>query len=108
MEIERKIVAELKAWKNQPEHKPLLIRGARQIGKTWAIENFGKRNFKYCAKFDFDRQPELKSVFQTSKEPELRIRFPSLNLQYNGGMLSCPTPMAAWIDKLIALIKNKQ
>lgn len=72
MEIERDIVEELKAWQNAPERKPLLIRGARQIGKTWAIEKFGKQNFKYCAKFDFDRQPELKSVFQTTKEP-LRI-----------------------------------
>ena len=38
------------------------------------METFGKEFFKYCAKFDFDRQHELKSVFQTSKDPERLIK----------------------------------
>lgn len=70
MRIERDIIAKLTEWKNSPDRKPLLIKGARQIGKTWVLEEFGRREFMYCAKFDFDRQPELKSVFQTSKEPQ--------------------------------------
>ena len=54
--------------------KPILLQGARQIGKTWAMETFGKESFEYCAKFDFDRQEELKSVFQNTKMPERIIK----------------------------------
>lgn len=54
--------------------KPILLQGARQIGKTWAMETFGKESFEYCAKFDFDRQEELKSVFQNTKTPERIIK----------------------------------
>lgn len=59
-----------KEWKNSANRKPLLLKGARQTGKTWAMETFGKDCFEYCAKFDFDRQPELKSVFKISKSPD--------------------------------------
>lgn len=69
MQIERDIINQFKAWKEAPDRKPVLLRGARQIGKTWAMETFGKDCFKYCVKFDFDRQQELKSIFRTSKDP---------------------------------------
>jgi hypothetical protein len=74
MIIERDIINQFKAWKDAPTRKPLLLKGARQIGKTWAMESFGKTCFKYCVKFDFDRQPELKSVFQISKDPQRLIK----------------------------------
>ena len=70
MKIERDVINQLVAWKEAPVRKPILLKGARQIGKTWAMETFGKECFKYCVKFDFDRQQELKSVFQTSKDPK--------------------------------------
>lgn len=69
MRIERDIVKRLKDWKEANVHKPILLKGARQIGKTWAMEEFGREFFDYTAKFDFDRQKELKSVFTQSKEP---------------------------------------
>ncbi len=74
MRIERDIINQFKAWKEASDRKPILLKGARQIGKTWAMETFGKECFKYCVKFDFDRHPELKSVFQVSKEPERLIK----------------------------------
>lgn len=74
MEIRRNIIEQFKAWKNTPERKPILLKGARQIGKTWAMETFGREAFDYYVKFDFDRQPELKSVFQISKNPERIIK----------------------------------
>ena len=74
MRIERDIINKFKAWKEAPDRKPILLRGARQIGKTWAMETFGKECFKYCVKFDFDRQQELKSVFQTTKDPQRLIK----------------------------------
>lgn len=74
MIIERGILDVFKAWKDHPLHKPILLKGARQIGKTWAMETFGKECFEYCVKFDFDRQPELASVFQTSKSPDRIVK----------------------------------
>ena len=74
MRIEREIINKLKAWKEASDRKPILLRGARQIGKTWAMETFGKECFKYCVKFDFDRQQELKSVFQATKDPQRLIK----------------------------------
>ena len=52
MEIRRDIVERLKEWKNQESKKPILLKGARQIGKTWVMETFGRECFDYCAKFD--------------------------------------------------------
>ncbi len=74
MRIEREIINQFKAWKDAPDRKPILLKGARQIGKTWAMETFGKECFKYCVKFDFDRQQELKSMFQTTKDPMRLIK----------------------------------
>lgn len=74
MKIRRTILKQFARWKDNPDRKPILLKGARQIGKTWAMMTFGHENFKYTAKFDFDRQPELKSVFQTTKEPARILR----------------------------------
>lgn len=74
MIIERDIINKFKAWKDAPKRKPLLLKGARQIGKTWAMEAFGKECFNYCVKFDFDRQPEVKSVFQATKDPSRLVK----------------------------------
>ena len=74
MKIERDIINRLMAWKDAPTRKPILLKGARQIGKTWVMETFGNECFKYCVKFDFDRQQELRSVFQTTKDPRRIIK----------------------------------
>ena len=78
MKIQRDIIHIFKEWKDAPQRKPILLQGARQIGKTWAMETFGKENFEYYAKFDFDRQEELKSVFRNSKSPERILKELSL------------------------------
>lgn len=80
MKIKRDILDTLKDWKNYPdnERKPLLLRGARQTGKTWIMESFGKECFEHYIKFDFDRTPELKTVFRNTKEPERLIKELSL------------------------------
>lgn len=69
MVVERDILQELQLWKDSVGRKPVLLKGARQIGKSWVMEEFGRRNFDYCAVFDFDRQPEVKSVFRETKDP---------------------------------------
>lgn len=70
MQIRRDIEALFLAWKQSENRKPILLQGARQIGKTWAMEKFGKDHYDYCVKFDFDRHPEYKDAFANSKEPE--------------------------------------
>lgn len=70
MDIKRDLILQLAAWKDSADRKPILLRGARQTGKTWVMETFGKEYFEHCAKFDFDRHPELKSVFQTTKSTD--------------------------------------
>ena len=74
MRIERDIISFFRQWKDNPDRKPLLLKGARQIGKTWAMQAFGQESFDYCVKFDFDRQPELKSVFQITKSPDRLVK----------------------------------
>jgi len=74
MRIERDIIETFRRWKDSPERKPILLKGARQIGKTWAMETFGQECFEHCVKFDFDRQPELKSVFSVTKSPERLVK----------------------------------
>jgi len=74
MNIERQIISRFKQWKDDPGRKPILLKGARQIGKTWAMEEFGRECFEYTAKLDFDRQPELKQAFAVSKEPARIIK----------------------------------
>ncbi len=52
----------------------MLLQGARQIGKTWAVERFGKEQYKYFVKFDLDRNPEVIDAFRISKEPARIIK----------------------------------
>jgi predicted AAA+ superfamily ATPase len=46
MRIERDIISQFKAWKDTTDRKPILLKGARQIGKTWAMKTFGQECFE--------------------------------------------------------------
>ena len=70
MNIERDLYTEIKMWKNMKNRKPLLLQGARQVGKTWLIKEFGKNEFENTAYFNFDEQPELNQFFEISKNPK--------------------------------------
>jgi len=47
----------------------LILKGARQVGKTWLMEEFGKSQYSSCVSFNFDEEDELKSIFETNKNP---------------------------------------
>lgn len=66
--MERKILNDLCTWKNSKRRKPLILKGARQIGKTWALQEFGKKYFTNCIYINFERQEEYKQFFQTTKD----------------------------------------
>lgn len=61
---------QLISWKNSEERKPLIIKGARQVGKTWLMQEFGKRHYKSFVYFNFDEEDELSSIFEGNKNPE--------------------------------------
>lgn len=61
--ISRNIDKELIAWKDDSMRKPLLLRGARQVGKSSAVRHFG-REFKYFAEVNFERHKAIKTFFQ--------------------------------------------
>ncbi len=68
MNIGRDIINEFAQWKERSDRKPLIVQGARQIGKTTAIRMFGKSSYKYFAEFNFDKSEELKELFRRTKD----------------------------------------
>lgn len=68
MKIRRDIIDRLKQWKDSKDRKPILLKGARQTGKTWIMEEFGKECFEYVAIFNFDKVEELAAVFEKTKD----------------------------------------
>ena len=66
--MERKILNDLCKWKGSKRRKPLILRGARQVGKTWVLQEFGKRYFSDFLYVNFERQEEFKQFFQLTKD----------------------------------------
>ena len=61
--MERHLLHELKRWKDSPHRKPLILKGARQVGKTWLMREFGKRYYQKVAYVNFDNNPRMQQVF---------------------------------------------
>ena len=68
MKIERTIQKKLSAWKLDASRKPLILQGARQVGKTWLLKYFGASEFEAVAYFNFEEQPDLKSFFKNTRD----------------------------------------
>ena len=66
--MERFLLEKLKKWKNFPYRKPLILKGVRQVGKTWILKEFGKRYYENTAYFNFDEQEEYRQFFETTKD----------------------------------------
>lgn len=65
--MERFILSKLLAWKDSPYRKPLVMKGVRQVGKTWILKEFGKRCYENIAYFNFDENEEYRQFFETTK-----------------------------------------
>lgn len=76
--MERNAIREMLAWKISEDRKPLVLKGARQVGKTWLMEEFGRRNYSDFVSFNFDEEDELKSIFEANKNPRRIIELLSL------------------------------
>ena len=89
------------AWKNNPDRKPLIIKGARQIGKTRSIEWFASQNYKTVIQINFVEQPKYKNIFEDGFEvdailknisllnPELKF-IPGKTLFFFDELQACP------------------
>lgn len=62
--MERDCMQKLEAWKDNPRRKPLLLLGARQVGKTWLAQAFGKKHYQQTAYVRFDKAPALRASFE--------------------------------------------
>jgi uncharacterized protein len=78
--MRRKIEEELKIWKDSKKPKPLLLRGARQVGKTFTVEKFGKESFENLIVINFEEDASFISIFENELDPEkilqkIKLRF---------------------------------
>ena len=76
--MRRNAINELVEWKNDEERKPMVLRGARQVGKTWLMKEFGRTNYDSYVYFNFDEEDELKSIFEANKNPKRIIELLSM------------------------------
>lgn len=67
--MKRKAINDLVEWKDSKERKPLVLKGARQVGKTWLMKEFGETYYENYAYFNFDEESELNSIFEVNKNP---------------------------------------
>jgi len=67
--MERKIDKLLKTWKESRSRLPLILQGARQVGKTFTLLQFGKTNYQNVAYFNFENNPELNMIFAKDISP---------------------------------------
>lgn len=66
--MERLVMRKLVDWKNSRYRKPLLLRGVRQVGKTWLLKEFAQKYYKTMAYFNFDEHPEYKQFFENTRD----------------------------------------
>jgi predicted AAA+ superfamily ATPase len=76
--MERALQRELIAWKNKSSRMPLILQGARQVGKTYLMRWFGQTQFSNFTYFNFDERPELKELFKQNKDTSRIIESLSL------------------------------
>ena len=75
MEIKRDILDELNRWKDNRHRKPLVLQGARQVGKSFILKQFGAQSFENCCYVNFDFEKQLKAEFALTKDPARLIAY---------------------------------
>ena len=90
--LKRKIDNYLTEWKNSTNKLPLIVKGARQIGKTNAIRNFGNNNYKTFIEINFALQPQFKTIFEEGFEVDniiknITLKMPEVELNENDTLI---------------------
>ncbi len=68
--MRREVEKQLIEWKNSPHRKPLIVMGARQVGKTYTLQHFGKQHYDYVAYINCDNNPQIENLFATDYNME--------------------------------------
>ena len=76
--MKRNALEALMHWKSSEDRKPMVLKGARQVGKTWLMKEFGRTAYDSFVYFNFDEEDELKSIFEVNKNPQRIIELLSL------------------------------
>jgi uncharacterized protein len=92
----RKIESKLLDWKNATNRKPLILKGARQVGKTSLLKKLGKEAFDNIAYFNFDEQPDLRQFFEQTKDVTRILR----NLSVANGTAIVPAKTLIIFDEI--------
>ena len=74
MEITRFLLQDLVKWKRAKDRKPLILNGVRQCGKTWLLKEFGKKKFRSCLYFNFEKDARLATFFGDDLAPKSIIQ----------------------------------
>ncbi|MEI6242880.1 MAG: AAA family ATPase [Chlamydiota bacterium] len=77
--MKRDIYTQLEEWKNSQRRKPLILNGARQVGKTYSLKHFGKTAYEKVAYLNFEKDEKIAAYFQDSLEPKQLIRVLSIH-----------------------------
>lgn len=87
MIMKRKIIQEFIDWKNEQEHKPLIVKGCRQCGKTYSVLQFANENYENVVYIDFFRKAEYAEIFSNSLEVDDLVMYISsmLNVKFKPG-----------------------
>lgn len=72
--MERKITSILNEWRVSKNRIPLILQGARQVGKTWSVLDFGRRSFRNILYFNFESNRELQNIFERDLLPQRIVR----------------------------------
>lgn len=78
--LERKILKDLLEWKNNPDKKCLVVKGARQVGKTYIIDKFARENYENCVYLNFDENENYKTIFDGDLDVDTLIKQISLRV----------------------------
>ena len=103
--MNRTAYQDLIAWKLNAARKPLLVQGARQVGKTWLLKEFGRKEYAACAYFNFEETPALASLFDGDLKPDKVIEalsayhdqsiVPSKTLLFFDEIQACPRALTS-------------
>ena len=91
-------------WKDSPRRKPLIIRGARQVGKTWLVENFLADHFDHFVKIDLEKRRDIHTYFEGNLDPKTILSYleleagriiPDKTLLFFDEIQACPRAIMA-------------
>ncbi len=94
--MRRFITKKLLDWKNSPYRKPLIVKGVRQVGKTWILKEFGRQHYENVAYFNFDENEEYRQFFSLSKDVNRLLQ----NLMFASGQKIMPDKTLIIFDEI--------